>query len=261
MPKTFDPAAAASLLAATWRSGEQIAELPAPLRPASLPDAYDVQDGLIAEMGRGVAGWKLGIASRNAMRQARLDRPVAGRILAPGCLRSGDTVVSPNRAPVTIEFEVAFVLGDDVGAGAAPARLGDLVASTHVTFELVQSRFVDFRAAGIPSFAADNAGFLALVVSEAVDPSAVAELVRSVSVTLDGAERARARSGDDLIDGMESFAGLVAHARDRGLTLRAGDIVSTGSVTAPFDVAGPRAEIVARFLGSEELRVTLQAPA
>jgi 2-keto-4-pentenoate hydratase len=61
-----------------------------------------------------------------------------------------------------------------------------------------------------------------------------------------------------LIDPFESLAGLTAHARERGVTLRRGEIVSTGSLTSVFDVAQPEAEIVAQYLDAS-LRVTLRS--
>jgi 2-keto-4-pentenoate hydratase len=217
-----------------------------------------VQDSLINLLQEQVVGWKLGIASRNAMRQASLEHPVAGRVLATGCHRSGDAVqVSPS-SPVTVEFEIAFVLNRSILPQDLPVRPLDVVAETRTTFELLQSRFVDHRAAGIPSFAADNGAFKALVVGDPVDSDALDDVIRSVRVSVDGEERARARSGDDLIDPVRSLEGLLFHARRRGITLCRGDIVSTGSLTKPFDVTGPSAEIVARFLQSE-LRVTIRA--
>jgi 2-keto-4-pentenoate hydratase len=50
----------------------------------------------------------------------------------------------------------------------------------------------------------------------------------------------------------------MAHARERGLTLRKGDIVSAGAVARPFDIA-KEATIVARYLESE-LRVQIHLP-
>jgi 2-keto-4-pentenoate hydratase len=64
---------------------------------------------------------------------------------------------------------------------------------------------------------------------------------------------ARGLSGDDLTDPVKSLEYLIAHARERGIVLKRGELVSTGAIAKPFDLAVP-AEIVARFLDSE-LRV------
>lgn len=253
MSKPFDPTPAASLLATHWKNGTQLAELPAEIRPGTLQEGYAVQDRLIAAMGEKTAGWKLGVGSPLGMRSAGLDRPLVGRILASHCYRSGDTVRLPNQAPVTVEFEIAFVLGRDIEPGDAPASALDAVAATHPAFELVLSRFVDRRAAGWPSFVGDSVGFEASVIGDPIDPGQIAEVVRTVTVAANGKEMARGLTGEDLTDAVKSLDYLIAHARERGIALKRGEIVSAGAIAKPFDLTRP-AEIVARFLNAE-LRV------
>jgi 2-keto-4-pentenoate hydratase len=252
MNKPFDPAPAASLLATHWRNGTQSTELPAEIRPRTLQEGYAVQDRLIAVMSEKTAGWKLGVGSPLAMRNAGLDRPLVGRILASHCYRSGDAVRLPNQAPATVEFEIVFVLGRDIEPSEALNSPLDAVSTTHPAFELVLSRFADRRAAGWPSFVGDSVGFEASVIGDPIDPAQIAEVIRTVTVT-GGKDMARGLSGDDLTDPVKSLEYLIAHARERGIVLKRGELVSTGAIAKPFDLAVP-AEIVARFLDSE-LRV------
>jgi len=167
---------------------------------------------------------------------------------------SGGTVVLPNASPVTVEFEIAFVLGRDI----APAdKLEDAMSAVermHVTFELVLSRFVNRRAVGWPSFVGDSVGFEALVIGDTItDMEGVA---RSVVIDVDGKEVARALEGDELTDPVASFGYLIEHARERGVTLKKGQIATLGAIGKPFDVTSRGTEIVARYLDSE-LRVRL----
>jgi 2-keto-4-pentenoate hydratase len=252
----YDPVPAARMLAAAWRSSEQLTELPVEIRPRTLNEGYAVQSRLLEDLGETAVGWKLGIASRNSMRKAGIQRAVAGRVVASRFLKSGDTAIVPSHGAITVEFEAAFILGRDVDPGE-PATAQDVFSGACVTFELLRSRFVDHRAAGLPSFAADNGAFHALVVGPAIDASQIGEVVRSVIVSVDGEERARAQSGDDLIDPFQSLAGLIDHAREHRIRLRRGEIVSTGSLSRPFDIPPASATVAARFLGSE-LRVRIQ---
>lgn len=251
MPQGYDPTPAASMLARAWSTGTQIPELPAEIRPRTLSEGYDVQDRLIGELGKEVVGWKLGMGSANVMRKMGIDRPVAGRVLASRSYHSGDTVTVPAGAAITIEFEIGFTLGRNIEPAAATVAPLDAVSATNVTFEVVLSRFVDRRVVGVPSFAADNAAFHALVVGPSLDAKQIDDVIRSVTVSVDGNIAARPLIDGDLIDPVQSLGHLIAHARERGLTLRRGEIVSTGTLTAPFDVKHPNAEIVARFMGSE----------
>ncbi|HWK46940.1 MAG TPA: fumarylacetoacetate hydrolase family protein [Stellaceae bacterium] len=239
--------AAASYLAELWRSGRQVTALPPELRPSSLEEGYDIQDRLVAALGERVVGWKLGVGSRKGKIDSKVGRAIAGRVLASRCVRTGETVRLPDRAPVTVEFEIAYVLARDIPPGD---RLGDpldAIAEIRTTVELVRARFVDRRSVGWPSFAADNAGFEALIVGEVVDPARLADIAPSTQVLVDGHERARALTGDDVTDVETAFTDFVALARERGMMLPKGSIISTGTVSKPFVIEGT-AEVSARYL-------------
>ena len=251
MSGVFDPAPAAAMLAEAWHGGALLTELPPAFRPQTLAQGYDIQDRVMATLDRPVIGWKLGVGSALQKRQSGVGRSIAGRILDSHLHHGGDTVPLPNAAPVTVEFEIAYVLGRDVQPDEPAFPVMDAVAQIRVAFELVLSRFTDRRAVGWPSFAADNAGFQALILGERIDAGEVPELVRSLVVSLDGQDAARSLSGEDATDPQAALADLVATARERGMVLPRGSIVSTGTVSKPFNVAARSAGISARFLGVE----------
>lgn len=258
---SFDPGPAGALLTSAWRSGELLTELPAEIRPRTMTQGYDVQDWLIAELGLASVGWKLGVGSVLQKRKSGVGRSIAGRILESYVHRGGDTVLLPNAAPVTIEFEIAYLLGRDILPGPPEFPVHDAIADVRVAFELVLSRFVDRRAVGWPSFAADNSAFQALVLGDAVAPDRIGDLVTSLVVTADGDEAARAVRGEDATDPEAALADLVALARERGMPLPKGSIVSTGSVSKPFSIAAPTTTIRAEFLGEElHFRVSRALP-
>ena len=251
----FDPAPAARLLADSWRTGRQLDALPAESRPADVDQGYDVRDALMGQMGA-TAGWKLGVGSASGIRMTGLGRPLAGRLIASRLHEKGARVRLPNGAPVTFEFEIAFVLGRDIAPGARPANPMDAVAAIHTTFELVLSRFVDRRAVGWPSFAGDSVGFEALVVGDTLEARDMDAVAQSVVITADGREVARGLAGDDLTYPLVAFDYLIEHARARGATLKRGEIATLGAIGKPFDLAGSVA-IEARYLG-RTLRLTTE---
>ncbi len=260
MSTAFDPEPAAAMLAAAWQAGTQLAHLPEPIRPRTMAEGYDVQDRLIQQVGLSSCGWKLGIGSHAQKRDVGVGRSVAGRIPSNALYRHGGVVDLPNAAPVTVEFEIAYVLARDIRADEAPFPAMDAVAETRVSFELVLSRFVDRRGVGWPSFAADNGACQAVVLGDTISPSDIPALTGSLVVLVDGVEQARAVTGEDVTDPEAAFADLVAIARERGMILPGGSIISTGTVSRPFNVAARTAEITARFLG-HALTVHTRAPA
>ncbi|WP_420225985.1 2-keto-4-pentenoate hydratase [Pigmentiphaga litoralis] len=252
----FDPTPAAALLLSTWRDHGALQALPEAIRPRTLDEGYDVQDAVAALRKDAVAGWKLGVGSIGALKQGGLTRPLVGRVYEKLVYASDSVVSLPTGRPLTVECEIAFVLGQDIEPGKEPGRLSDTVAATRVTFELVLSRFQNRRAVGWPSFAADGVGFGALVVGPEVDTHGIDEIAQSMVVLANGVERARVAKGDDVTLPWESFRALVRHASERGYTLRAGQIITTGACAMPFDIAAGGLQLEARFDG-KVLRATV----
>lgn len=251
MNEEFDPAPAAAMLADAWRSGALLTELPPAVRPQTLAQGYDIQDRLIADLAQPQVGWKLGVGSTVQKRQTGVGRSIAGRVLGSRLYRGGDIVPLPNPAPVTVEFEIAYVLGRDILPDEGDFAVLEAIAEVRVAFELVLSRFTDRRAVGWPSFAADNGAFQALILGERIQPEHVPALVGSLIVNVDGQETARSLSGEDVTDPETALSDLVATARERGMVLPKGSIVSTGTVSKPFNITVQSAAISVRFLDTE----------
>lgn len=246
----YDPSPAAQLLAAAWREGRQLTELPADVRPATLKQGYALQEAFAAAVGDKVSGWKLGVGSPAAMQAAGLERPLVGRLFAKNCFRNGADVKLACAAPITVEFEIAFVLGRDVAPGTAPADPMRAVASTHVAFELVQSRFVNRRAVGWPSFAGDSVGFAASILGDEIDCATIDRVIKACSVQSNGTVVAGGLSGDDAVDPVQALRYLFEHASNYGITLHKGDVVTAGAVAKPFDIPPGQTEIAAHYPGS-----------
>jgi 2-keto-4-pentenoate hydratase len=245
---SFNPEPAAAFLADVWRGSRQVAELPLALRPADIGQGYDIQDPLVQRLGDPAVGWKLGVGSPKLKQQSGVGRSIAGRILGSRRHGPGSHIRLSFAAPVTIEFEIAFVLGQAIDQ-TFDEDIRSAIAETRVTFELVMARYIDRRTVGWPSFAADNSGFEALVVGEPIDDQKVPELLSSLVVMVDGQERARAATGDDATDPYGAFADLVAIARERNMLLPKGSIISTGSASMPFALSAPRTSVAGSYLG------------
>lgn len=257
MSNAFDPRPAADLLFAAYREGRQLDELPEAVRPRTMAEGYDVQDRFLAAIGEPSAGWKLAIGSAKGKRSSGVGRSIAGHVLESHLHAEGAAIRMPHAGAVTIEFEIAYVIARDIAPDAPPVAAASVVGETRVAFELVLSRYVDRRAVGWPSFAADNSAFQALVLGPAIAATDLAEVARTLVVTVDGVERARAVTGEDETDPLAALADLLTVARERRVTIPAGSLVSTGTLSVPFDLSGP-GMITAHFLG-RTLGFSLQA--
>lgn len=256
MSQSFDPAPAAALLAGAMNAASRIDVIPEAQRPRTIPEGYDVQDRLAADALKGgplrdkPAGWKLGLGSRNGMKGAKLDRPLIGRVFAGRLFKNNAEIAAPAGAKALIEIEMAFTLSRDVVPTETVANPLDVVGEANLVSEIVLSRFVDRSVVGLPSFAADSVGFHALVIGPRVTYAQLAAINRSLAVTLDGRLAVNAQTGDDALDPVEMMGYLMAHARDRGITLRRGEIVTTGTLSKPFDAPVPSAIEAVTEVGS-----------
>lgn len=242
---TFNPAPAAATLAETMNAAARIADLAPDQKPGDLAQGYDVQDYLAAHQAADgtlkdtLAGWKLGLGSVNAMKGAGLARPVIGRVFKGRLFDDGQDILAPAGSVGMIEIEIAFTLSRDVGPGDSIANPRDMIASANLVSEIVLSRFVDRTTVGLPTFVADNVGFHALVIGPQVSLDDVPAIANSVTVEKNGERVVGAQEGDDAIDPFEMMTYLMAHTAERGLSLKAGEIVTTGSISKPFDADVP----------------------
>lgn len=254
-PSPFDPVASAALLWQTWRDGRLLDSLPAELRPQTLQQGYDAQDCLFKAAGGIRVGWKLGVGSPAALRAAQLSRPLIGQLDTARCHANGAQLQLPAATPLTIECEIAFVLARDIEPRLNRRVQPDDIRHTCLTFEVVRSRFVDRKRVGWPSFTADNVGFEALIIGapacDGLDLQVLRNLAETTVVHLDGEPKAGTLSGDAATDPLSSLVALYAHAAERGETLRAGDIVSSGALCEPFDITGSGHRLSAHGLGQE----------
>jgi 2-keto-4-pentenoate hydratase len=249
--------AAARLLEAR-SSGNRIDALPPAARPCALESAYLIQDA-VAESLPGACGWKVGLTSKPAQDAFLADSPISGRLFADHLLSSPCTIPAKRYAMRGIEAEIVCVLG------AAPRNDGplsldeiaDIVDHVVPAIEICDSRFLDPDWAGLPGIVADNANAGALALGERC--SVTSQAFERVEVTLSVTARPDLRGNSDTVLGhpYRAVQWLHGHLLGRGIRLRGGDLIATGSMTG-FGIADADARISANFgpLGDVSIEFT-----
>jgi 2-keto-4-pentenoate hydratase len=226
--------AAQSLLAA-HKANVQFKTLGPPDKPLTIVDAYDIQDRYVAllrgEHGDPV-GYKVGLTSATMQKFCGIDHPIAGVVLAKRLLRSGASVRRADYGRLGLEFEVAVRINSDVPVTAAPCT-ADMIAP-HVggvgtAIELVDDRAADYSSLDVLSLIADNSWNGGIVLSEFSPqwPDLEAILGRA---TKNGAALGEGHGRDILGHPFNSVAWLATQLNSRGVGLKAGQVVMTGSV-------------------------------
>jgi 2-keto-4-pentenoate hydratase len=231
------------------RSGRRppIDEIPAACRPTTLDEAYDVQDAarpLIAARGRGQpVGWKIGSTSPPMQAALGIPYPCAGTLYAGTVHRGHAAADRRDYSKLGLECEIAVRLGADLPAragGHTRASVLPAVAAIMTSIELVEWRFVDFKQAGVPSLVADDFFSCGCVLGPEQPPEVLAgDADIAGRFTVDGTVASAGSARDILGHPLNSLAWLADHRAARSTPLRAGDLITLGSIAAALRLDRP----------------------
>jgi 2-keto-4-pentenoate hydratase len=247
----FDPAQLAAELDRARREANPIPLLTARFPELTWDDARAVAragDALRIGAGETRIGYKLGWTSA-AMREALgIDRPNWGTLwqsqVAHGSLDL-DSLIHPK-----VEPELVYRCGVDFDGEATAAAVAAAPGSWALGLEVVDPRWPSFDFDLLDN-TADNSSCAQVAIGEFASVTAPAEVHVEFS---DGASTRSGEGSNAMGDPCEAVAWLARSLAGEGSTLRAGDIVFTGGLTAPYDVgAGTTYSLVSGVLSGVEL--------
>ena len=235
--------AAAALL--DMRANRRVVpDLPLPLRPRTLADAYAIQHRVVADLVAQADGQCIGfkVACTNELAQAALqiDRPVFGRLMSQTTSSSGTTLAADQFSHRVIEAEFAFRVGADVepvDGGHTHATITEHIDAVIPGIEIVDHRFESW-AVGAFAIAADNAIHGWWLRGDPVTDWRHLDLAASaVSVTRNGALVTTGSGAAVLGHPLNVMVWLADELPRFGLRLRRGDVVTTGVATDVFEAS------------------------
>ena len=240
--------AAADMVWDHWEHGRRMAALPQVIRPRTREEGYAIQALLADRSSASLFGWKIAATSAAGQRHIGVDGPLAGRLLHERAYPSGAIVPYGNNHMRVAEAEFAFRMGVDLlprDREYSVDEAMDAVASLHSAIEIPDSRYDDFAKVGAAQLIADNACAHYFVLgSAAPDTWRAVDLVRH---PVTGTVRKAADRGDLITrDGVGAnvlgdpriaLTWLVNEVSRLGLTLRAGEVVTTGTCVTPLEIA------------------------
>ncbi len=252
---------AAELLLAQHEANLRFETLGPPSGPATISDAYDIQDRYVALL-RGkhgdAVGYKVGLTSATMQAFCGIDHPIAGVVLARRVLRSGATVRRADFGRLGLEFEIAVRIKSDVPPTGVPLTAETIrphIDGVCAAVEVVDDRSADYSSLDVRSLVADNSWNAGIVLSEFATRWPDLEAVRG-GATQDGVAIGEGHGRDILGHPFNSVAWLATQLGSRGAGLRAGQIVTTGSI---MKTAFPTDDATYRFelgeIGVVEVRV------
>lgn len=229
--------------------GSALPELDAAYAPATIDEAYAVQDEVTRGLALPVVGWKVGFV------------PGTPAVHAP--IYKDAYRESPARLPVStagtvvVEGEVAFVLGRDLAPRARPytaADVMDAVDTVCAAIEIGGSRVRNLDRAPIEHKVADNVGSGALVRGSGVRAFHVLDLAAlRVRLYVDGEVVADRNGGNGAGNPWDALIALLNSAH-RQRALLAGQTIISGTCTGIYKGrAGTVARVVFDRLGEAQV--------
>ncbi len=237
-PSAID-AAAARLLEA-YETRVPIQPLTEEFGNLDIEDAYEIQREQIeffVRAGGILRGHKVGLTSAVMQRQLKVDRPDFGSLL--------DAMFYPEYMPIVagtflqprVEPEIAFVLKSDiVGPGINVAQVLAAVECVLPSLEIIDSRIRDWKITIVDTIA-DNASSGGVVLgSKRTDISDLDLRLVGCTLRKQGEVVATGAGGAVLGTPVAALVWLANTLGRKGISLKAGQVILPGSVTASIPV-------------------------
>jgi 2-keto-4-pentenoate hydratase len=229
--------AAARHLVAARGARRPGARLPAACRPADADAGLAIQRRVAEILALPIGGWKCSVPTAER-------KVAAAAIFAPTIIRVTPCPIVPIAGKARVEPEIAFVLARDLPARAVPYDEADVraaIGETRLVLELMGPRYADPAVVSFPELLADsiaNQGlFVGPLLSNPHGPS-----LGAFAIVVDGAEGTLIALDGKHPDGhplrplywLANF--LSAGGYGEGVSLKAGQVVTTGSYCGVVDV-------------------------
>jgi 2-keto-4-pentenoate hydratase len=244
-------------LVSARRDGRQIPDLDRSLVPATIDDAYRINAQVAQQLGWEPLGWKIAATTEAVRTKLRTTGPIYGRTFrrfrheSPARLRHAE-LLDP-----LVECEFFCTLGSDLPARDRPWTMHEIIraiTAVHAGIEVAECRFPSTALPPLPAILADGSASGRYIFGDAI-PSWQAGLADiEVGLEVDGREIRRGTGIDVMGDPLRPLLWLAEERRRLGEGLRAGEVISTGSMTGMLPIR-PSQRVVAHFGSSATVEI------
>ena len=233
-------AAASRTLNDHWRAGTKFGGLDASERPRDRAEGYAIQAAIEQTSTKPLFGWKIAATSEAGQKHINVEGPMAGRILAETVIPDGGTASMAGNEMRVGEPDFCFRMAKDLPPRVKPYSVQealDAVGTLHPAIEIPDSRFADFVGAGAPQIIADNAcAHLFVLGPPTIANWRALDLVEEKPVITLRGQRYIGHGKNVLGDPRVALAWLANELSGLGITLKAGQIVTTGTCHPPLPI-------------------------
>lgn len=238
------------------RNGMAVPGFPGAI-PATLADAYRIQDAAIRHWPDAIVGWKVGYIAPEA-RQQNGDERLVGPIFA-GQLqdaRPGESLDFPVFAGgfAAVEAELVFRIGADAPLNKThwtPDEAAALAADLHIGIETAGSPLATINELGPCVVASDFGNNAGMLLGPKIPDWRILRAPLLTCTSYIDEREVGSGSVEALTGPLVALAFALSRCARNARPLRAGHLVTTGAVTGIHDiVAGQRARVAFGAYGS-----------
>lgn len=234
--------------------------VPEEFRPRSIEEGYRIQQIVYERIEAACtrrAGYKVGAVARSGQQHFGIDEPAYGGIFESSRMGSLADILNAGLVEPSIECEIAVVLAGDLIESGKMLQLEDIastVATCHIACEIIDNRYGDPLALGVPSLVVDdffNAGFVlgpACAQWRNLDLSNLRGETRIDGFVVTG-------NSADALHALTCVQWLSHKLAAVGSALRKGDIILTGAVVNPTKLPASTRALSLRLEGFDELDI------
>jgi 2-keto-4-pentenoate hydratase len=231
---------AAELLWRTRLAEQRIDALPPEIRPGTLAEGYAIQEAMLGLVEQPAIGWKIAATSAAGQKHIGVTEPLAGRLFRDFVLADGARRPIARNHMRVAEAEFAFRMARDLPARGRDYTMEEVCAAAgamHLAIEVPDARYDVFDSIGAPSICADCAFHAWFLLGPEVPDWRGLDLSRQpVRAWKKDVVVAEGSGANALGDPRLALTWLANHLNRRGLALKAGEIVTTGTCVKPVDV-------------------------
>lgn len=235
--------------------------LETPANVFNLDHAYVIQEAVTEALASPTCGWKVGSTSAEAQARLGTTEPGCGRIVERFAFRTGDSIPVSVKHDAQVEVEFAFRIGADLVPRDKVYEQADVrgvIESFVPGLEFVGARFsAGLAGAGRALVTADGGANIAFAYGDPMPLEAGFDLRDHACSLLINANPIESGTGSRALgDPLNVLTWLANHLSQRGITLKAGNYVTTGTCTGLVAVRpGDTVEGDFGTLGSVKVRL------
>ncbi|API92024.1 2-keto-4-pentenoate hydratase [Virgibacillus pantothenticus] len=248
-------------LTSAWEGRKGVQPITGLSPDITIDEAYDVQLYTINQKvnsGQRITGKKIGLTSKAMQEMLGVNEPDYGHLLNSMEYKNGEEVTFTHLLQPKVEGEVAFILKNDLtGPNITVSDVLQATDTVAPALEIVDSRIKDWKIR-LEDTVADNASSGLYVLGE--------KFKTTEGINLKQIEMALYKNGELINTGVgaaalgdpaKCVAWLANKLSSYGISLRAGEIILSGALSAAVDAA-PGDLFHAKFTGLGEVHVTFK---